>query len=198
VTHRGDERLARAIAAIDAANAADPNTLTVNGTTRPKELVHAEMVTSWVTELRPDASPELLLAARGHHLRRWSVPRSSYPEGRKDYLRWRRDLHDRHARELGEILTGCGYDAATVGRVQSIVKKEHLRTDPEVQTLEDALCLVFLQTQLAETAGKLDDDKMVSVLAKSIAKMSEQGRSAALALDFAPDERALVERALEL
>jgi hypothetical protein len=193
----GNARLAQALAAIDAENAHDPNTISVDGTDRPKELAHAEMVSGWVTTLRPDASTELLLAARGHHLRRWEVPRSSYPTGRAGYLRWRRNLHDRHARELGEILAACGYDDATIARVRSIVKKERLRTDPEVQTFEDALCLVFLQTQLAGVAGRLDEDKMVSVLAKSIAKMSEQGRAAALALDLAPSERRLVERALD-
>jgi hypothetical protein len=192
-----DARLAQALAAIDAENAHDPNTISVDGTDRPKELAHAEMVSPRVTTLRPDASTELLLAARGHHLRRWEVPRSSYPTGRAGYLRWRRNLHDRHARELGEILAACGYDDATIARVRSIVKKERLRTDPEVQTFEDALCLVFLQTQLAGVAGRLDEDKMVSVLAKSIAKMSEQGRAAALALDLAPSERRLVERALD-
>jgi len=34
-------RLARAIAAIDAANADDPETIVVNGETRPKEQAHA-------------------------------------------------------------------------------------------------------------------------------------------------------------
>src|SRR5437763_1628367 len=110
------DRFDRAIAAIDAANADDPNRITVAGEERPKELAHAELVTAWVERLRPDAGEALLLAARAHHLRRWAIPRDSYPEGRKGYLRWRRDLEDRHAVEAGEILRDAGYDAATVDR----------------------------------------------------------------------------------
>jgi hypothetical protein len=82
-----DERFDKAIAAIDAANADDPNTIVVKGTKRPKELAHAEMVSKWVRRLRPGASDELRLAARAHHLRRWVTPRSSFPPGRSEYLR---------------------------------------------------------------------------------------------------------------
>ena len=98
-------RFERAIAAIDAANAEDPHQITVRGRTGPKEILHAELVTEWVRDLAPDAGEELLLAARGHHLRRWTVPRASAPAGRSGYLRWRKNLHEQHATELGAILT---------------------------------------------------------------------------------------------
>ncbi len=97
-------RFERAIELIDEANSADPTTLMVNEQPRPKELAHAEMVTEWVRRLRPDADEALLLAARAHHIRRWTVPRSSYPKGRKPYLRWRSDLQKFHARETEAIL----------------------------------------------------------------------------------------------
>jgi len=41
-----EARMARAIAAIDAANAGDPNRLEVRGATRPKELAHAELASA--------------------------------------------------------------------------------------------------------------------------------------------------------
>src|SRR5947209_1491033 len=97
-------RFDRVIAAIDAANADDPDTIVVDGVTRPKEQAHAELMTAWVRRLAPDATEEQLLAARAHHLRRWTVPRSSYPDGRAGYLRWRRALRDQHAREVGGLL----------------------------------------------------------------------------------------------
>ena len=165
-----DDRFARAIAAIDAANAESPTGV---------EGDHAVRVTEWVRTLRPDASEELLLAARAHHIRRWTTPRSSYPDGRSGYLRWRRDLHEIHAREAGAILAEAGYGRETIERVQDLVRKKRLATDPEVQTLEDALCLVFIQTQYDELAGKLDDEKMQSVVAKTLAKMSDRGRAEA-------------------
>ena len=77
-----DERFRRAIAAIDASNADDPNRITVRGEERPKELAHSELVTAWVHRLDPHASEPLLLAARAHHVRRWTIPRASYPTGR--------------------------------------------------------------------------------------------------------------------
>jgi hypothetical protein len=194
------DRFARAIAAIDACNADDPNLLVVDGVAQPKELAHAELVTQWARKLRPDASEALLLAARGHHLRRWVVPRSSYPAGRSGYLKWRRDLHRRHAEELGAILRECGYDDATIDRVGSLVRKEGLGRephDPEVQALEDALCLVFLETQFASVAARLDDGKMVDVLAKTAKKMSPAALELANSLPIDDAGRALLARALE-
>ena len=128
-------RFERAIELIDEANSADPTVLMVDGQPRPKELVHAEIATEWVRRLRPDADEALLLAARAHHIRRWKVPRSSYPEGRKAYLRWRAGLQKFHAREIEAILRECGYDDGTIARVQQIVQKHGLGRDPDVQAL---------------------------------------------------------------
>lgn len=191
-----DGRFERAIAAIDAANADDPNTITVDGRVRPKEQAHAEMMTEWVARLDLDADEAQLLAARAHHLRRWSIPRSSYPDGRAGYLRWRTALRRQHADEIGELLAGAGYDGVVVERVQQIVGKVGLARDADVQTHEDALCLVFLQTQFNEVADQLGDDHMIEVLAKSLAKMTERGRQVALDLRLTDRQRDLVGRAL--
>ena len=190
------DRLRRAIDAIDAANAADPNRILVDGRERPKELAHAEMVTAWVRRLRPEASEALLLAARAHHLRRWTVPRSSYPDGRRGYLRWRRDLHERHASETGDILTDAGYDEAMASRVGDIVRKRNLGSDPEVQALEDALCLVFLQTQFHDLASRLDRSKTVEVVRKTLSKMSDEAKGHAAGVELDASDAALLEEAL--
>jgi hypothetical protein len=160
-------RFDRAVAAIDAANADDPN---------GKEPRHAELATTWVRRLRPDASEALLLAARGHHIRRWTIPRESYPEGRRGYLRWRRDLQRQHAVDLERILEAEGYDEAMVYRVEDIVQKRQLATDPEVQTFEDALCLVFVEDQLAEFSTRVDAAKLKEIVEKTLEKMSPEGR----------------------
>ena len=192
-----DERFDQAIAAIDAANGDDPNTIDVDGVARPKEQAHAEMMCEWVNRLDPDADELQLLAARAHHLRRWALPRSEYPEGRSGYLRWRTELKKRHAHEVGEILADVGYRTEEIERVKQIIEKRGLKTDPAVQTHEDALCLVFLQTQLDDTAAKLgDDDKAVDVLRKTAQKMSPAGLDHAGRLEFSPAGAALVRRAL--
>lgn len=190
------DRLAAAVSAIDAVNADDPNVVTVRGRTGPKEVLHAELVTEWVQRLHPGPSDALLLAARAHHLRRWSVPRTSFPSGRAGYLRWRKSLHAQHATELGALLTEAGYDSEVIARAQALVRKEGLGHDPEMQVLEDALCLVFLETQLTDVAARLADDTLERVLDKTAKKMSEAGRAAIADLALSPDAAALLRRVL--
>jgi hypothetical protein len=187
-------RFERAIVAIDAANSDDPNSIEVRGQVRPKELAHADLMTEWVQRLDPDADEAQLLAARAHHLRRWSLPRTSYPEGRAGYLRWRTALRKQHAAEVAQLLIDVGYDSATVERVQVIVNK--VGADPSVQVHEDALCLVFLETQLASTVDQLGDEKMIGVIQKTVAKMSPSGIDHVAAIPMRDRDRALIARAL--
>jgi hypothetical protein len=167
-----------AIHAIDAANAADPSKVEVRGERLPLALAHGRLAASWVPRLADDPDDGLLLAARAHHLRRFEVPRSSYPEGRSGYLRWRRDQKRRHAEQVGELLAAVGYDADTIGRVQALVRRDGLGSDAGAQVIEDAACLAFLETQLADVAARMERDHLASVLTKTAAKMSP----AALAL----------------
>ena len=194
---RSGERLAAALAAVDAANADDPATVVVRGVERPKELTHAEMMTRWVRYLDPGCRDEQLIAARAHHLRRWAIPRDSYPRDRAGYLRWRTALQRRHAEDVGRIMRDAGYGDESIERVQAIVRKRGLGRDPAVQVHEDALCLVFLETQLDELTTSLgDEDKMVDILRKTAAKMSPAGLEAARQLSLSPEGAELLGRAL--
>jgi hypothetical protein len=190
------DRFSRAIGAIDTANADDPNRVVVRGRERPKEVAHAELVTEWVRRLSPSPSEALQLAARAHHVRRWTIPRSEYPLGRPGYLRWRRALHELHAETVGRILSDAGYDADTTQRVQDLVRKRGLGRDAEVQVLEDALCLVFVETQLHDLAARLEPDKMIDVTRKTLVKMSPDAIALTAEIDLADDDRALLQRAL--
>jgi limonene-1,2-epoxide hydrolase len=191
-------RLRAALAAIDDANRTDPTIVTVRDRTGPKEIIHADLVTEWVLRLRPDADDALLLAARGHHFRRWTVPRASYPAGRAGYLRWRRDLHGQHARELGVVLGDAGYDETTIARVQSIVRKDGLARAGEhddVQVLEDALCLVFLETQLVDIAARLEPAKLPGVITKTAHKMSAAGLAQIAHVPLGPGAHRILDEA---
>ena len=192
----GDSRLARALEAIDAANADDPHVITVEGVDRPKELAHAELMCRWVQTLDPDCSEEQVLAARAHHLRRWTIPRDAYPEGRAGYLKWRTALKRQHGEDVAAILRQAGYDDEAVARVRAIVRKDGLGRDPAVQVHEDALCLVFLETQFDELTDKLGEGKTIEVLRKTAKKMSPAGLAAARSLRFSTEAAALLERAL--
>jgi hypothetical protein len=174
------ETVDRARAAIDAANAEDPH----RGHGEPLAMLQGRLAEEWVVRLQPEASTALRLAARAHHLRRWVVPRSTYPEGRAGYLRWRRDQKQRHADELRDILGRAGLETPVVDRATAIVAKVGLGSAPEVQVFEDAVCLTFLETQLGDTADRLDRDLMVGVIAKTLAKMSDAGKAAATTIDL--------------
>jgi hypothetical protein len=191
-----DERFAVAIARIDAANAEDPNTEEHDGKAVPKELLYAERMTHWLARLAPNASEALRLAARSQHLRRWTSPRNSYPMDRIGYLKWRTDLKSFHAAEAGRILEDVGYDPQIISKVQSLLRKEHLKDDPDAQTLEDVACLVFLESYFSDFARKHDEEKMIGIIQKTWRKMSESGHAAALTLPLAPDDLALVQKAL--
>jgi hypothetical protein len=173
--------VAAAIDAIDAANSADPNRW--NG--EPLALAQGRLAHEWVLRLDPASSAALQLAARAHHLRRWAVPRSTYPDGRPGYLRWRRDQKQRHATDLRRILDEAAVDPILVERATTIVAKIGLGSDPEVQLFEDAVCLTFIETQFDSTADRLDHQHMVDVVAKTLRKMSAPGRRAVrtIALD---------------
>jgi hypothetical protein len=176
----------------------DPNQETVNGETKPRELVYAQRLTDWILRLAPEASEELRLAARCQHIRRWESPRSDYPMTRAGYLKWRAELKKFHAQKAGEILRECGYDEPAILRVQELNLKKNFPADPEVRVLEDALCLVFLEFQLAELAGRSEEDKMVNAVRKSWEKMTEAGRAAALKLDFGEREKRIIQLALTM
>lgn len=190
------DQLQRALAAIDAANADDPFTLVIDGVERPKEQAHAELMTEWVRRLDPAADDAQMLAARAHHLRRWALPRQDFPDGRAGYLRWRTTLKRQHAEEVAGILAEVGYGPETIEKVQRIIRKEGLNRDPQVQVHEDALCLVFLQTQLNDVAAQLGDEKTIDVLRKTARKMSERGLAEAGQLPLDEVGRDLLVRAL--
>lgn len=191
-----DALFEKAISAIDAANAVDPTLVPTPDGPRPKELVHAELMTAWVRRLRPDASEALLLAARAQHIRRWESPRSSFPEGRTGYLRWRTQLYRFHADTAAALLREAGYGEDVAGRVGALIRKELLGRDPDAQAIEDALCLVFLELQLGDVAGKMDREKLITVLRKTWTKMSPDARPLALELALPEAERELVAAAL--
>jgi hypothetical protein len=163
---------------------------------QPRELLYAQRLTGWVLKLCPPASEALRLAARCQHICRWESPRENYPMTRAGYLKWRADLKKFHAEKSGAILREVGYDDETIRRVQDLNLKKNFPADAETRTLEDALCLVFLEFQLAALAAKSDDDKIINALQKSWGKMTEAARAEALKLNFGDREKALLQRAL--
>jgi hypothetical protein len=192
----GEARLAEVLAAIDAANAQDPHTIEIDGRREPAELVYGRRMSETLARLAPQASEHLAIAVRGQHIERWTSPRKSYPDGRVGYLRWRKDLQEFHARRLGEIMAAAGYGEDDIARVGALIRKERLKSDADVQILEDVACLVFLAHYLDDFMGKTDRDKMPGILAKTWNKMSATGREEALKLALPSAVPALLEQGL--
>ena len=186
----------QAFGKFDASNAEDPNTVTVDGQQQPKELVFAKRLTEAVMLLDPDASEPLRLASRCQHICRWQVPRNTQPMGRAGYLKWRAGLKKFHAEKSAAILEVVGYDAETVQRVQELNLKKNLKTDPDCQTLEDALCLVFLGHQFDKLIADTEEEKMLGIVRKTWAKMTPRGQQAAAALNFSEQAQAVLAKAL--
>ena len=189
-------RFEAALRRFDEENARDPNQEIVDAVAQARELVYARRLYDWVLKLAPNASQELLLAARSQHICRWTIPRNNYPMDRVGYLKWRNDLKQFHSEKSSGILRELGFPEATIARVQALNLKKDFPRDPESRVLEDALCLVFLQFQFADLAARTSEDKMVNALQKSWKKMTPAAREHALRLTFEARERALLERAL--
>jgi len=151
----------KVISKIDSLNKEDPH---------QKEFPYSLKLTNWILKLDPQASAHLKIAARGQHICRWTVPRGNYEEGRGGYLRWREDLKKYHAKRVSEIMQEFEFGHDDVNKVSDIILKKNLKTNPDSQTMEDALCLVFLEDQFSDLKGKTPDEKMIDIVKKNLAK----------------------------
>jgi tRNAThr (cytosine32-N3)-methyltransferase len=187
---------AQARALIDAAHAADPKR---GADGRAAELVYADRVEAWVARLVPGAAPILRLAARCQHLERWSVPRTTFPDGKTGYLKWRQSLYKKQADRAQELLLAAGVAASEAAEAATWVSKTAMKTNAGTQALEDAACLVFLENEIADFAAQHADyprEKFVDILQKTWKKMSPGAQAAALGLSLPPAIGALVREAV--
>ena len=189
-----NERFQRAIALIDAANAQDPRHELINTEKIPQELLYSQRLTDWVLRLNPNASEALRLAARSQHICRWKIPRANYPPTKAGYHLWKNELKRFHADETEQILKEAGYPPEVIARVRALNLKQD--SDDESRTLEDALCLMFLEFQHADLAQRSAAEKVINALRKSWSKMTPTGRAAALKLKFGAREREILSVAL--
>lgn len=190
------ERFKRAIEMFDAENSKDPNKETYAGKEFPKELLYAQRMSHWLEKLEPDASEALKLAARSQHICRWMIPRSSYPKNRQGYLEWRTTLYTFHAEKAVAILKKAGYDKEIISHVQTLLRKQNIKTNAEMQMLEDVICLVFLEHYFVDFSTQHDERKIVNIVRKTWKKMSEKGQKAALTIQFPDEARSLIQKAL--
>lgn len=170
------ERFADAIKRMDAANQQDPRTEDIGGKAEPRELLFARRTYAWVEKLCESPSEELLLAARGHTLCRWEIPRDRYALTTPAYHEWRNALTEHHADKAKAIMADVGYPQEAIDRVCALITKKDWMNNPEGRALEDADCLVFLETKLADYVDEWDDSKMFRVISGTLNKMTAGAR----------------------
>jgi hypothetical protein len=190
-------KMEQAFNLFDTYNQQDPSEVIWNGQHYPSEYFYAIKLYEWVKKLDPEASESLLLASRCQHIGRWEIARKAYPDGRVGYLKWRNDLSKLHAQKATALLQSLGYEMGIIARVTEIVLKKQLKTDTDVQTMENALCLVFLEFQYDDLIKKQSPEKMIGILQKTWAKMSVPGRQVAASLTYSETGKTLLNKALE-
>ena len=191
-------KLTTAFEQFDNYNKTDPNIFMLDGTAYPQEYILALKLYEWVLKLAPDASEALLLASRSQQIGRWEIPRDSYPDGREAYLQWRKDLAKHHAEIVAKILQHLGYDAEHINRVTQIILKQKIKVDAEVQVMENALCLVFLEFQYEDFYPKHEPEKVINILKRSLLKMDARGHEFALSLNYSNKGLYYINEALKL
>ncbi len=193
-----NKKIQAAFDLFDTENKKDPNLEIHDGVSYPKELLYAQRLSDQLSIFKPNASVALKLAARSQHICRWEIPRSTYEKNKVGYLKWRQDLKTFHADKSTAVLNQVGYDQETIENVRFLLLKKQLKKNPDTQTLEDIVCLVFLKFYFEDFAKKHEnnEEKLITILQKTWRKMSEKGQKAALELELSPSSLHIINRAI--
>ena len=77
----------------------------------------------------------------------------------------------------GRASTACYLHASDrEGHPPQLILRENWRDDPEGRALEDADCLVFLETKLEGYLDEWEEKKTVNILKKTLRKMTPAGQ----------------------
>ncbi len=190
------QKFITAISLFDKSNENDPNKESFDGKEFSKELLYAKRMTQRLDKFSPEAEEALKLAVRCQHMRRWEIPREDYEMNRVGYLKWRNDLKIFHADKASEILKEVGYEDELVESVRFLLLKKQLKQNELTQTLEDVICLVFLEYYFEKFSEKYSQEKMINILQKTWKKMSSEGQKAALELHLSAHSQDLISKAL--
>jgi len=180
--------LKQAIQLLDQANADDPK----NGV----ELLYSQRMLNTLQDFKKGASDPLTLACYAQHVCRWKLARKDYPTGLEGYLKWRKDLAKLHASVLADVMQQSGFNDDDIKQASNIIQKKRLKKDPEAQTMEDVSCLVFLNHYFDPFVEKHSEERIIDIVQKTWAKMSDEGHAAALALALPEHLKNLVIKAL--
>jgi len=105
---------------------------------------------------------------------------------------WRNALAKFHAEESRRILEGLGYDADLISRVSALILRTNFPGDPDSRALEDADCLVFLETKLQDYLEEWGKEKTLRILRQTLSKMTPTAAVLARELQYRPEVAAIM------
>lgn len=190
------EKYKEAILKFDEANSQDPNKESIDGELVPKELGYSIRMTERLKQFEENPNEALSLAVRCQHICRWEIPREDYEMNRAGYLKWRNDLKLFHSNKAESILRAVGYDEETIQNVKFLLEKKQLKKNEMTQTLEDVICLVFLEFYFEKFSEKYSEDKLSDILKKTWRKMSAKGQESAMELELSDRSKSLISKAI--
>ena len=188
--------LTNTLNAIDELHRGDPKKVTVDGAQIANELLYAQQMTTWLNKLTNSPSELVQIAVRSQHLCRWELARDQFEMNRAGYFKWRIAQGKYHATKAVAAMSANGYDQNSCDQVFEMVRKSNLSTNSDTQLMEDAACLVFLEFQFKDFASGYSDEKIIRIVQKTWAKMSEDAHQFALKLQYSASELALIQQAL--
>ncbi|CAE7226601.1 unnamed protein product [Symbiodinium natans] len=153
---------------------------------RPEDIAYGKEVEKWCLEIaggQAAVGPALLVAARAHKIEKAAVRRSQFPGSEEGHAQWKATLKQKQEMRLKPILAKAGWGSDAIERVTALLSMDGPREDKDMQVIEDATCLVFLETDLRSM--KIEDHtKLVDLLHKTWVKMSPRAQQKALLLEY--------------
>lgn len=174
MSFKNSKRYIEIIDKIDFENKHDVEFVEDNEKCYPKELLYSIRMTEILDTVFPESSELLHVAARGQHIRRWTIARDEYPEGRTGYHQWRKALSDIHVELTRKLMLESNYTLEETNEVEEILRKKDLKQNPDSQLLQDVVSIVFLKYYALDFAAKHSDKNITDILIKVLRKMSDK------------------------
>ncbi len=165
----------KAVVLINSVHQLDPNSETVDGIEIKAELLYSRRMLSILKKVQPNASLELQLAAQCQHISRWSIPRVTFPIGKKGYYEWRAAIMKHQLSVTTSVLQQAEINGQSIEIIVDALKNKADKSNINASIIEDTACLAFIKWYLVSFAGQFDPEKAKVILQKTAGKMSERG-----------------------
>ena len=177
----------KAVELINSVHQLDPNTETVDGIEIKAELLYSRRMLRMLEKVQPDASYALKLAAQCQHISRWSIPRTTFPSGKKGYYEWRAAIMKHQLSVTASVLQQAEINGQSIEIIVDALKNKADKSNINASIIEDTACLTFIKWYLVPFAVQFDPEKAKVILQKTANKMSERGLKLIYEIELSKD-----------